>query len=821
MPTNLPPDFFPRMNGFLQPFMNDSEEREAWLTQAFYLREPRLYYQIDRAGSAMVFSTKCIQKLLTFECLADPTEHALATLLNTIRYGCGEKQQQEIDTFVSQVNALCLDPSPPERAAEPPPTTPKNPAQSLATPNTERTPTVFISYSHDDQAFAERLIADLQAAGHAVWIDVSRLKGGDLWIRAISEGIINSYAFVVLATQRALASSWVQDEILWAKQRGKQIIPLLLEDVVSDSGFFPLAGYQGVKFHDADYAVAFRTLLNGLPASPSSTIDAPIQPPKLTRRALELQYLDRLRFEVLLNTERYTPLSGTSQRRTEPDALGGVPFVLMRPEYALLGREREGANETRRFDNAVQELLALRRAVVLGEPGAGKTTTLWKLARQLADAAIVDEQQPIPLVVRLGKWTEEGQPLIDFIRGELGALGQHVDDLLREGRAALLLDGLNEIPVSRRARENRDRQVQRLFLTHADLITLLTCRVQDYTLDLGFDQVEITPLDPIRIREFGVRYLGDEAGAALFERLIGREAAQTERDFLEWAADQSLDEPEQVFWLKPTLPEGMTWGFDNYLWQRWLRQREQAASLLVLARNPYMLSMLTQVYVANQRRLPDNRGELFRDFALTLLVRERLVEVDAHQHPILNADAEALLDGLARLAYAMQIERGTAAEGNALTALPMPRAREFLTEKQVYQAGSASLIAVGDTVRFSHQLLQEYFAARYMDNEIRAGRLKASEIWRRDQWWERANWEEAAILLAGLYSDDTTPVLDWLADANPEVAALCITRSGANTPDATKIRLHDRWLPRLTDLKRDSATTSPRRRWAGIGAVHH
>lgn len=117
----------------------------------------------------------------------------------------------------------------------------------------------------------------------------------------------------------------------------------------------------------------------------------------------------------------------------------------------------------------------------------------------------------------------------------------------------------------------------------------------------------------------------------------------------------------------------------------------------------------------------------------------------------------------------MQVERapGSGGEGNALTVLPLARAREFLTEKQVYQAGSASLITVSDTVRFSHQLLQEYFAARYMDTEIKAGRLQASTIWKPENWWERTNWEEAAILLAGLYSDNCTPVLNWLANANP------------------------------------------------------
>lgn len=156
-------------------------------------------------------------------------------------------------------------------------------------------------------------------------------------------------------------------------------------------------------------------------------------------------------------------------------------------------------------------------------------------------------------MIRLGRWTEEGQPLEDFIRAEVGALGLHVDDMLRDGRAALLLDGLNEIPVSRRARESRDHQVRRLFERHHDLICLLTCRAQDYTLDLGFNKVEITPLDPIGIQEFCVRYLGDDDGQALFERLIGARVVQTERRSMQWAAEEQIAQPERVFWLETVL----------------------------------------------------------------------------------------------------------------------------------------------------------------------------------------------------------------------------------------------------------------------------
>ncbi len=382
--------------------------------------------------------------------------------------------------------------------------------------------------------------------------------------------------------------------------------------------------------------------------------------------------------------------------------------------------------------------------------------------------------------------------------------------LLSEKRAALLLDGLNEIPVSqrRRDRSDKDQQVKRLIEQYADLLAVVSCRAQDYTLDLGFDRMEITPLDPIRILEFVQHYLDKEAGEKLFYRLVGESAAKTETQFLDWEAGR-FQNPMQVFWNEYELPDGLKWGFNwdqdsNTYWERWLREREQPASLLVMAKNPYMLSMLTQVYVSNDGRLPDNRGELFRDFVLTLLVREKIITVDRNtRRPVLDAACNELLDGLSRLAYEMQIQRGQAEDGNALTVLPVGQVKKFLNDRQLYLAGSASVLSIGSEVRFSHQLLQEYFAARQMDAEIQAGRLKAETIWKSASWWEPTNWEEATVLLAGLYSEDCSTVLEWVAKANPEVSARCMVRSGAQTPEATRKRLQQLWLARLTDAKRE------------------
>jgi formylglycine-generating enzyme required for sulfatase activity len=98
-------------------------------------------------------------------------------------------------------------------------------------------------------------------------------------------------------------------------------------------------------------------------------------------------------------------------------------------------------------------------------------------------------------------------------------------------------------------------------------------------------------------------------------------------------------------------------------------------------------------------------------------------------------------------------------------------------------------------------LLQEYFTARGMRDEIEDGRLEALQLWKSP--WERSGWEVATRLLAGLYPDDGTPVIDWLGDAQPEVTADCILESGADTPDQVRAALKARWLPQLTDTKQE------------------
>jgi formylglycine-generating enzyme required for sulfatase activity len=710
---------------------------------------------------------------------------------------------------------------------------------------------VFLSHNSKDKEFVREIARLLRERGLRPWLDEEQLIPGERWQDKLARGVRDSATCAMFLGPDSLGD-WQQEELdqvrsRAAKLKDYRVTPVLLPGLTDsfDTGVIPpfLENRTGIDYRSGiDDKRAFHLMVCSIEGNPPEplqdgadvllTIPGTIITPntaqdenlpadlkplqglsvrynkglvnagtiiitnnfwedQISLGEEEIAWLKLLQKEGGEDLSKYIPLSGRVTVRPEIKRV----YELKPGAKINFGKKRMRSVETRRFDDAVGEILKLKRAVVLGEPGAGKTMTLWKIAVDLIDKALLSEEVSIPIMIRLGNWTNENQHFSDFLLAQLGDFGDQLDQLLKENRAVLLLDGLNELPAGQR--KEKTAEIRQFIDKWSNVKAIISCRQLDYTEnELEVDRIEIFPLDPIRIRQFVCGYLGEEKGDKLFWRLAGEKAMGYHGWFL-WEFKGKLAVPDEIFWNAATLPGEFNW----WQWNDWLCERENPSSLMVMAGNPFMLMMLCSVYDEKLDTLPENRWALFNDFAETLFERERVP--DEEQKPLVGA--------ISLVAYQMQTRQTSQEQGDAV--LPRSEALKTLDEDQLKIATRAGILSTGEEVRFTHQLRQEYFAARHMDEEIKAKKLKAESLWPAEKWWERNNWEETTVLLAGLYSDDCTPIIDWIADANPEVAAIWIKRSGANCPPETMAKIKKSWLLRLTDLKRDK---DPRAR-AAVG----
>lgn len=77
----------------------------------------------------------------------------------------------------------------------------------------EETPRVFLSYTSDDAALAERIATTLQANGIDTWWDKWCIATGDSLRQKIDEGLGDCTHFLVLLTPQSVGKPWVNQEM--------------------------------------------------------------------------------------------------------------------------------------------------------------------------------------------------------------------------------------------------------------------------------------------------------------------------------------------------------------------------------------------------------------------------------------------------------------------------------------------------------------------------------------------------------------------------------------------------------------------------------
>jgi formylglycine-generating enzyme required for sulfatase activity len=402
----------------------------------------------------------------------------------------------------------------------------------------------------------------------------------------------------------------------------------------------------------------------------------------------------------------------------------------------------------------LQEALRHERLVVVGDPGAGKTTFLWRVAHALcqtrlgespeaAQARVGIGDRTFPIFLKLVEWAQhmarhanhadapagEDAPawLPHYLAGASQANCWGLDaeffrQQLEGGLATVLLDGLDEAP-DRIVRQRLSRLIESAARAYAGCRFVVTSRPAAYAGEVilpDFAHAWIDPLSDQSVDTFLTRWC---------HALYG-EARQA---------------PAHCQELRAAL--------------------HARSEIHRMARNPVMLTALAVVHW-NERRLPEQRADLY-DSILRWLSRSR------EQRPG-RATAERTLVLLQEVALAMQddpqgrkiqVPKRWAAEKIAgeLGAGPPSKetiqaAERFLDEEEL---DSGIVVARGSELAFWHLTFQEFLAAKAVASRLEADqrRILFSDPGRVYQ----PDWREVILLLAGILHEQGRAKVDWLA----------------------------------------------------------
>jgi len=404
----------------------------------------------------------------------------------------------------------------------------------------------------------------------------------------------------------------------------------------------------------------------------------------------------------------------------------------------MQSRDRQGAAVE------LEEALSHHRLVIVGDPGAGKTTFLRHIAHVWSSGLLdapAHASLLFPIFIRIsdlaehirncketpGRPTTQAAPswLLHFLTVQSEELNWGLDEAffrekLKSDSCIVLLDGLDEAP-NQQERDAIVRLFEAAIQAYAACRFVVSTRPLAFTGLAGFHTAQIEPLEPSAIEKFLEHWC---------RGLFPQDAA---------GARRHLDE---------------------------LREALQRAEIRRMARNPVMLTALAVVHW-NERHLPEQRADLYESI-LVWLARARETRPG-------RVSAERCLELLQALALAMQnhpkgrqvqVEKGWAA-----AILPLA----FVEQEEV---DSGIIVSRGSEVRFWHLTFQEYLAARAIaglpDTAQYELLLTGGRLY-------RPEWREVVLLLAGVLIRQGRGKVDGLFSA-------VLDRLGGKPPLAEQAR---------------------------------
>jgi len=476
-----------------------------------------------------------------------------------------------------------------------------------------------------------------------------------------------------------------------------------------------------------------------------------------TSRLMLLGFGRSLQIELPI-AEAFVPLQATLSRSMEP-----------KPKERVQDIVAETTMEVELVDMFMHAArLRLRGVVLLGEPGAGKTTGARQLAWQLASGSKTPEDFGLPkgMTPVLLKFRTLSRNALNqqnglrtflaeqtYCKGAKDGLSAPENDLWNGGPLLWILDGLDEV-IDPEARKTVARWIQEAIQDRTDDYFLVTCRFAGY-----FREGVI--LGP-RFAEFHVRRLSDSQVAEFVRRWY--QAAYP------------------LLRLSPQLADERATGLLNRL----ALPEYQAGRMPELRTNPQLLTLLCIVF-HDKQQLPDNRAELYAECIMLFLQHWRQEVYDSEltkKRP--GFDARAAQSVLAHLAYWMHTEQDRTSAAIGDLAIEATQALQGLQPEAglgydgmdfINRMKDETGILASDTegrCGFLHLSFQEYLAADHAVSQRNATGLAARML---EPWWRE-------VCLLSLRQNEvfceeffTEMLQRGAAEKSPDMADLCLRES--------------------------------------------
>jgi TIR domain/NACHT domain len=183
---------------------------------------------------------------------------------------------------------------------------------------------------------------------------------------------------------------------------------------------------------------------------------------------------------------------------------------------AFFQRDKQRFGFKQATKTGLEIINSLQKVIVLGKPGAGKSTFLKFLALLAIDGELATAR--VPIFVSLKEWSDSRVPLMQFIVTQFDICDfpdalPYVRRLLNNGKCLLLLDGFDEVTGDISTAISQIRDFSNKYPTNQ---FILSCRIAayDYVFE-HFTEVEMADFEDGEIQTFIDNWFGSGSPKAI------------------------------------------------------------------------------------------------------------------------------------------------------------------------------------------------------------------------------------------------------------------------------------------------------------------